>query len=97
MYNEEVGISILTNSILHFGKKSVVLSAPVPIWKKKKAMAWILGDVSDGFDDDGVFWHNFMSEPVVNINGCALIDTGGVVWVYAVGLSFDVTVNATIK
>ena len=42
-------------------------------------MAWILGDVSDGFDDDGVFWHNFMSEPVVNINGCALIDTGGVV------------------
>ena len=43
-------------------------------------MASIIGDVSDGFGDNGVVWYNFMFEPVPNIKrGGALIDTGNVI------------------
>ena len=32
-----------------------------------RAMASIIGDVSDGFGDNGIVWYNFMFEPVPNI------------------------------
>ena len=50
-----------------------------------KATYFILGDVSDGFGDDGVFWYDFMSELVSKINGYVLVDTGGLIQVYTVG------------
>ena len=40
-----------------------------------------IGDVSGGFEDDGVVWYEFMSELVSKINGYVFIETGGVIWV----------------
>ena len=44
-----------------------------------QAMVSLIGDLSDGFVNNGVVWYDFMSEQVANINGYVLIDTGGVI------------------
>ena len=44
-----------------------------------RVMASLLGDVLDGFGNDGVVCYEFMSELVDNINGYVLIYTGGVI------------------
>ena len=42
-------------------------------------MVSLLGDVSDGFVNEGVFWYDFISELVPKINGHVLIYTGSVI------------------
>ena len=60
-------------------------------------MTLILGNISDGFVDDGVVWYEFMSKLVANINGYVLIDTCGMIWVSAVGWFLGGNVIATIN
>ena len=60
-------------------------------------MASILSDVSGEFGAYCVFWSEFISELVSNINGYVLVDTGDVIWVSAVVLSLVGTVNAAMN
>ena len=47
----------------------------IQLIKILQEMSSLLGDVSDGFVDDGVVWYEFMYKLVSNINGYMLIDT----------------------
>ena len=62
-----------------------------------QAMTSLLGNLSYGFGDDGVVWYVFFSELVANINGCVLIETGDVIWLYAVDFLLGGTVNSAIQ
>ena len=56
-----------------------------------------IGDVSGGFEDDGVVWYEFMSELVSKINGYVFIETGGVIWVSLVFFLLSGIVNTAIN
>ena len=62
-----------------------------------QAMAPLLGDIYDGFSNDGVVWYGFMSQIVTNINGIVLIDTVGVILLSVVGLFLGGTLNSEIN
>ena len=59
-----------------------------------QAMTSLLGDAYDGFGNGGVVWYELMSELVAKINGYVLIDTGGVILVYEVGLFLGGILNS---
>ena len=60
-------------------------------------MVSLLDDLSYGFGNVSVVWYDFISELVAKMNGYVLIETGDVIWVFAVGLLLGGTVNSAIK